>query len=141
MALPTLTGTGRLYADPDLKFSQSGTAVGKIPLAFNSRRKNQQTGEWEDGDSFFITGVLFGDSAESAVEALRKGTEVLVAGRLKTRSWEQDGQKRSITEMSIDSIAPTLRANAKKSQRSGTPASNDQWSQSSQGGFSDDPPF
>lgn len=149
MALPALTGTARLTRDPELIFSPSGTAVGKISLAFNSRRKNPQTGEWEDGDSFFITGVLFGDRAEAAVEHLTKGVEVEVRGRLKTRQWEQEGQRRSMPELLIDAIAPALRSAAKKAARAGgdsqrpSQPAGDPWSTGGQssGGFSNDPPF
>lgn len=146
MALPTLTGTARLTADPELKFTGNGIAVAKINLAFNSRRKNQQTGEWEDADTFFVGGTLFGDRAETAAEHLRKGTEVEVRGRLKTRQWEQDGQRRSMPELLVDAIAPTLRSATKKADRSGTPAapsSGDPWATTTGGGggFSSDPPF
>lgn len=144
MALPTLTGTGRITHDPELRFASNGTAVCKIPLAFNARRKNQ-AGEWEDGDTLYINGTLFGDRAETAAEHLARGVEVIVTGRLKTRQWEaQDGQKRSATELLIDSIAPTLRAAAKKAARATgpQPADADPWATpNTGGGFSDEPPF
>lgn len=108
MSLPNLTGTARLTADPEMKFSASGTAVARIQLAFNARRKNDR-GEWEDGDSFFITGVLLKQAAENAVESLTKGMEVVVTGRLKTDRWESnDGEKRSAPSLLIDSIGPSL---------------------------------
>lgn len=126
MSLPNMNGTARLYADVELRFAGNGTAVAKLPLVFNSRRKNQDTGEWEDSDSFFVTGTLFKERAEGAAERLNRGDEVAVSGRMKTRSWEdKDGQKRSITELMIDEVAPTLRTLAKKAERSGQ----------SQGGF------
>ncbi|MBA9002031.1 single-stranded DNA-binding protein [Thermomonospora cellulosilytica] len=146
MPLPTMTGTARLTHDPELRFGQSGVAVAKVSLAFNSRRKNQ-AGEWEDGDTFFVTGTLFGDRAEAAAEHLAKGTEVEVRGRLKTRTWEQDGVKRSAAELLIDAIAPTLRSAAKKAARTGgngqrTPQpAADPWATGGPSGFSDEPPF
>ena len=126
MALPTITGTARLYADPELKFGQTGTAVARIPLVFNARRKNS-AGEWEDADSCFLTGALFGQQAEAAAEQLAKGTEVEIRGRLRTRTWEQDGQRRSTTELIIDSIAPTLRNQARRADRSAGQPDNDPW--------------
>lgn len=57
MTLPVLSGTGRPTVGADLKFSQNGTAVAKVPLAFNERR-NQQTGEREDSGAFFATGTV-----------------------------------------------------------------------------------
>lgn len=153
MTLPVLSGTGRLTADPDLKFSQNGTAVAKVPLAFNARRKNEQTGQWEDGDAFFVTGAVFKDAAEQAAEQLRKGTEVNVTGRLKTRSWDDNGTRRSVAELLIDSIGPTLREGAKKAERRGQDSRGqgggfggsrepDPWaSDVGSGGYSDEPPF
>jgi single-strand DNA-binding protein len=117
MALPTLTGTARLTHDPDLSFTGNGIARATIKLAFNSRRKND-AGDWEDGDSFFITGTLWREQAEAAAEHLSKGTEVIVTGRPKTRSYEtREGEKRTTTELMIDAIAPTVRAVAKKADR------------------------
>jgi single-strand DNA-binding protein len=120
MSLPNLSGTARLYADVELRYAANGNPVTKVPLVFNSRKKNQQTNEWEDGDSFFVTGTLFKDRAEWAAEKLNRGDEVIVTGRLKTRSWEdKDGQKRSTVELMVDEIGPTLRTLIPKTQRSG----------------------
>jgi len=134
MSLPTLSGTGRLTADPELRFAPSGTAVCKVNLAFNSRRRNDR-GEWEDADVLFVSGTVFKEVAENVAESLRKGDEVVVSGRLKTRSYEtKEGEKRSVTELVIDSIGPSLRfAQAKvqkmgRSSSGGAPApSGDPW--------------
>lgn len=106
--LPTLTGVGRLTADPELRFTQAGKAVASIPLAFNSRRLNQQTQQWEDGDTFFIRGTVWERLAENATETLSKGMEVIVTGELRTESWEKDGQKHERPALLIRSIAPNL---------------------------------
>ncbi|MFF9312188.1 single-stranded DNA-binding protein [Streptomyces sp. NPDC014748] len=106
--LPTLTGVGRLTADPELRFTQSSKAVASIPLAFNSRRKNPQTGEWEDGDVFYIRGTAWERLAENAAETLAKGMEVMVTGEVRTESWEKDGQKYERPALLIRSIAPNL---------------------------------
>lgn len=146
MALPTLTGTGRLTSDPELRFSANGVAVCKVDLAFNDRRKNQQTGEWEDSGVLFVRGTAFKQLAENICESLAKGVEVAVTGRLKTEQWEtREGEKRSATELLIDSIGPSLRtatATVQRMQRSGgtsgRPAAADAWT-SSQG--DDSAPF
>ncbi|MFM9675807.1 single-stranded DNA-binding protein [Streptomyces brasiliscabiei] len=108
MSLPTLTGVGRLTADPELRFTQAGKAVASIPLAFNSRRLNQQTNQWEDGDVFFIRGTVWERLAENATESLSKGMEVIVTGEIRTESWEKDGQKHERPALLIRSIAPNL---------------------------------
>ncbi|TLK47797.1 single-stranded DNA-binding protein [Glutamicibacter sp. V16R2B1] len=111
MSLPTLSGTARLVKDPELRYTQNGAAVVKVPLAFNSRIKDQQTGEWRDGDVFFIEATAFSQAAENVAESLSKGSEVVVTGRLKTQQWEdkQTGDKRSRPELLIDTIGPSLR--------------------------------
>jgi single-strand DNA-binding protein len=121
MSLPTLTGVGRLTADPELRFTSSGTAVCKVSIAFNARRKNDR-GEWEDGDSYFAYGTAFNKLAENLAESLSKGTEVNVTGRLKTRQYEKDGEKRSVVELLIDAIGPNLAyatAKVEKASRDG----------------------
>lgn len=155
MSLPNLSGVGRLVEDPQLRFSQSGTAVCSVNLAFNSRRKNA-AGEWEDGDSFFVRGTAFKELAESMAESLTRGCEVVVSGRLKLDRWEdkQSGEKRSAPSLLIDAIGPSLRyatATVNKVERNGgggfgggksTPA-EDPWGQAppAGGGFDETPPF
>lgn len=107
--LPVMHGIGRLTADPELKFTQSGLSFAKINLAFNSRKKDAND-NWVDGDVFFVTGTLWKEQAENAAETLSKGMEVVVSGKLKTDSWTtDDGVKRTATSMQIDFIAPSLR--------------------------------
>lgn len=108
MSLPPMTGVGRLTADPELRFTQAGKAVASIPLAFNSRRLNQQTQQWEDGDTFFVRGTVWERLAENATESLAKGMEVIVIGELRTESWEKDGQKHERPALLIRSIGPNL---------------------------------
>lgn len=110
MSLPTMTGVGRLTGPVELRFTASGVAVATMNLAFNSRRKNQQTGEWEDGDVFFVRATAFKQLAENAAETIDKGVEVVVSGRLKTDQWQDKntGEKRSATSLLLDSIGPNL---------------------------------
>jgi single-strand DNA-binding protein len=123
MSLPTLAGVGRLIDDPELRFTPSGAAVCKVRLAFNSRKKDQATGEWADGDVFFVDGTVWKDEAEHVAESLSRGMEVVVSGRMKTRQYEtREGEKRSVQELSIEAIGPSLKyatAKVNKMQRSG----------------------
>ncbi|MFC9891508.1 single-stranded DNA-binding protein [Streptomyces pilosus] len=110
MSLPMLNGTARLIDTPELRFSAQGTAVVKVRLAFNARKKDPATNEWVDGDSFFIDGKLFGQHAQNIADSLEKGMEVVVSGRLKTERWEtREGEKRSGPSLLVDSIGPSLR--------------------------------
>jgi single-strand DNA-binding protein len=120
MSLPTLNGTARLMDDPQLRYSASGSAVVTVRLAFNSRKKDPQSGEWKDDASFFVDGKAFGPAAENIAETLSRGLEVVVSGRMKTDSWEKDGEKKSRPELLLDSIGPSLRSATAKVTKSGS---------------------
>lgn len=111
MTLPTLNGTARLIEDPELRFAAgSGKAVVKVRLAFNARKKDPNSGEWVDSDTFFVDGKAFEHAAENIAESLTRGMEVVVSGRLRTEKWEtKGGEKRSVPSLLIDSIGPSLR--------------------------------
>lgn len=115
-----VTVIGNLVDDPELRFTPSGVAMAKIRLAVN--RRWQKDGEWQEDTSFF-TGTVWREQAESAAESLQKGARVIVTGRLEQRSWETpEGDKRSVVEIQIDEIGPSLRwatASVNKTQRSG----------------------
>lgn len=152
MALPNISGTGRLTDEVQLRFAGNGTAVATISLAFNARKRDEQ-GNWVDGDVFYIRGTAFKQLAESAAETLTRGMEVVVSGRLKTDQWQdkQSGDKRSAPSLLIDSIGPNLAfATAKvnrvdRSQAGGGSSqpdpSSDPWGASQdQPSTSDEPP-
>jgi single-strand DNA-binding protein len=82
---------GNLTRDVEIKYTQSGTAVTDIGLAVNDRVKRD--GEWVD-EATFVDITLWGRTAEVASEYLSKGSPVLIEGRLKLDSWDQDGQKK-----------------------------------------------
>jgi single-strand DNA-binding protein len=84
---------GNITRDIELRYTQSGMAVTDLGLAVNDRRKTQ-SGEWVD-ETTFVDVTLWGRQAEIAGEYLSKGSPVLIEGRLKLDTWEQDGQKRS----------------------------------------------
>ncbi|MGW2725526.1 single-stranded DNA-binding protein [Streptomyces sp. NPDC001492] len=120
MSLPTLNGTARLIDAPELRFAAgSGKAVVRVRLAFNARKKDPNSGEWVDGDSFFIDGKAFDQVASNIAETLDKGMEVVVSGRLKTERWEKDGEKRSGPSLLIDSIGPSLRFATARVEKAG----------------------
>lgn len=116
-----VTLIGNLVDDPELRFTPSGVALAKLRFAVN-RRWRGQDGEWQEATSFF-TGTVWREQAESVAESLQKGARVIVTGRLEQRSWEtDDGDKRSVVEVQIDEVGPSLRwatASVNKTQRSG----------------------
>jgi single-strand DNA-binding protein len=113
-----VTLIGNLVDDPELRFTPSGVAMAKIRLAVN--RRYQRDGEWQEDTSFF-TGTVWREQAEQVAESLQKGARVIVTGRLEQRSWEtEQGEKRSVVEVQIDEIGPSLRwatATVNKTQR------------------------
>jgi single-strand DNA-binding protein len=121
MAANHVTLIGNLVDDPELRFTPSGVALAKIRFAVN-RRYQDRNGEWQEDTSFF-GGTLWRDAAENAAESLTKGARVIVTGRLEQRTWEtQEGDKRSVVEVAVDEIGPSLRwatAAVTKSPRSG----------------------
>jgi single-strand DNA-binding protein len=124
----SVTLIGNLVDDPELRFTPSGVAMAKIRLAVN-RRWRSQDGEWQEQTSFF-NGTVWREQAETVAESLQKGMRVIVTGRLEQRSWETDqGEKRSVVEVQIDEIGPSLRwatATVNKTQRQSGDWSSDQ---------------
>jgi single-strand DNA-binding protein len=93
---------GNLGKDPELRYSSGGTAVANFSVAVGEKKKVD--GEWQDHTEWFNV-VLFGKTAETAGEWLKKGSGVYVSGRLQTRSYDgKDGEKRYITEVVGDNM-------------------------------------
>jgi len=87
---------GRLTRDAELRYTNSGTAVGKMSLAVNRRRRSDSGSNEET--SFFDV-VLWGKTAESLNQYLQKGKQIAIQGELRQSRWEQDGQSRSRVEV------------------------------------------
>lgn len=100
--LNSVTLGGNLTRDPELRYTQGGTAVLSMSVAVNESRKDGN-GEWADYPNY-IDMTLFGKRAESVSDYLSKGTYVAVTGRLHQNRWEKDGQKRSKVEVVVDNI-------------------------------------
>jgi single-strand DNA-binding protein len=108
MAGNSVTLVGNLVEDPELRFTPSGVAMAKIRVAVNRRWRDQQD-QWQEETSFF-GGTLWREAAENAAESLQKGMRVIITGSLEQRSWEtQEGDKRSIVEIRIEELGPSLR--------------------------------
>ena len=106
----TVTIVGNLTQDPEMRFTPNGVAMVKLSIAVNRRRFNRDSNTWEDGDASFFNATCWRDLAENVSESLRKGTRVMVTGRLEQRSWEtQEGDRRSVVEIQVDEIGPSLR--------------------------------
>jgi len=105
----SVTISGNLTRDPELRFTPTGQANASFGLAVNRRWQNRQTNEWEEATSFFDV-ICWGTLAENVAQSLSRGTRVVVSGRLDQRSWENnEGEKRSKIEINADEVAPSLR--------------------------------
>lgn len=152
-----ITVIGNLTGDPELRFIQSGAAVVNFTVASTPRTFDRQANEWKDGETLFMRCSLWREAAENVAESLTKGMRVIVTGRLVQRSFESNGEKRTVVEMQADEVGPSLRyatAKVNRTQRQGgsggqggfgggasAPAggsSNDPWASAP---ASDEPPF
>lgn len=96
--------SGNLTRDPELRATAGGTQILNFGVAVNDRRRNQQTGEWEDYPNF-INCVVFGARADALSRFLHKGSKVAIEGKLRYSSWEtKDGSRRSSIEVVVDEI-------------------------------------
>lgn len=104
MAINKATITGNITRDPELRQTQGGTSVLTIGVAVNDRRKNQQTGEWEDYPNF-VDCTVFGNRATGIAPHLQKGMKVAIEGKLNQSRWQaDDGTNRSKIEIIVDEI-------------------------------------
>lgn len=96
--------TGGLTRDPELRSTSGGMSVLSMRLAFSSRGKNPQSGQWEDMPNY-IDVTMFGDRAQRLSTVLKKGSSIGVDGKLRWREWEsQSGEKRQAIEIIADDI-------------------------------------
>ena len=105
-----ITIVGNLTADPELRTIASGVVVCGFTIASTPRIWNRQTNQYEDGQALFLRCSAWRDLANHCAQSLKKGTRVIVMGRLQQRSYQaQDGSNRTIVELQVDEIGPSLR--------------------------------
>lgn len=159
--LPRITIEARVAAEPELRFSPSGVAVGRLRLVTSDRRKNEQTQQWEDGNTLWLDCTCFKQLAENVVESIEKGDLVVVTGKLQTEEWTSpEGEKRSKVALIADTVSASLAfrtiphgagkaTRPTQGQRAATgsqaAAEPDPWATAGPAsggqGFNDDPPF
>ena len=146
----TITVIGNLTDDPELRFTPSGAAVAKFRVASTPRFMDRATNEWKDGEPLFLACTVWRQAAEHVAESLHRGARVIVSGRLKQRSYEtREGEKRTVVELDVDEIGPSLRyatAKVQKMSRSsgggggfGAGGGGNAGGGGGGGGFADDP--
>jgi single-strand DNA-binding protein len=106
----TVTVTGNLVGDLDLRYTPAGVAMAKFAIASTPRVLDRTTNEYRDGDTLFLGCTAWRELAEHAAESLTKGARVVVVGRLRLSRWETpEGEKRSTYGLDVDEIGPSLR--------------------------------
>lgn len=146
----SITIVGNLTEDPSLRFTASGDAVASFTVASTPRSFDKGRNEWVDGEALFMRCSVWRQHAENIAETLRRGHRVVVHGRLKQRSYEKDGQKRTVVELEVDECAPSLRyatatvskVNSSGQQSTTKPSSQGQYTASDwQESDDENPPF
>src|ERR1700704_6000490 len=117
-----ITIAGNLVDDPELRYPPTGQAVARFRIASTPRFMDRQTNEWKDGESLFLNCSVWRQAAENVAESLQRGMRVIVSGRLRQRSYEtKEGEKRTVYEVEVDEVGPSLRNASAKVTRSQRP--------------------
>lgn len=106
----TITVIGNLTDTPELRFTNSGTAVANFTVASTPRVRDRESGTWRDGDTLFLRATLWRQPAENAAQSLTKGARVIVTGRLRRRSYDSPtGEQRTVVELDVEELGASLR--------------------------------
>ena len=112
-----VTVIGNLVDDPELRFTPSGAAVANFRIASTPRTFDKTTQEWKDGETLWLTCSVWRQQAENVAESLQRGMRVIVCGRLKSRSYDKDGEKRTVFEIDVEEVGPSLKTATAKVQK------------------------
>jgi single-strand DNA-binding protein len=129
-----LTVVGNLTSDPELRFTSGGAAVTSFTIASTPRTFDRDANEWKDGEALFMRCSIWRQAAENVGESLERGMRVVAYGQIKQRSFEtREGEKRTVIEMTVEEIGPSLRyatAKVNRTQRAsqgGSGPQDDPW--------------
>ena len=155
-----ITLVGNLVDAPEIRYTPNGAAVANFRVATTPRRYDAQSGQYVDGEPLFMSCNVWKQHAENVANTLTKGMRVIVTGRLRQRSWDDNnGARRTVFEVEVDEVGPALRYAtaqvAKTTNNGGWGGQQRHWSQqpqqnqpqgNQQGGFTtqgqdEEPPF
>lgn len=152
MALPDISGEFRLGNDPELRITPTGKVVTTARAVASKRRKNEETHEWEDDRSIWLTLEVWGQAGEHFAESAVKGSLVIVRGQLYMETWtDNNGNERQTPKVNCWNIGPSWQTSPTKQgtvdrgapateaavQRSKSTMDVDPWATPA----SDEPPF
>ncbi|GGH99487.1 single-stranded DNA-binding protein [Arthrobacter liuii] len=125
----SITVTGNLTADPELRFTPAGAAVANFTIASTPRAFDQARGAWVDGETLYLRASLWRGAAENAAASLGKGVRVIATGVLKPRTFTtKAGELRTVVEFDVEEIGASLRyatAHVQRSPKADTDAAED----------------
>lgn len=131
-----ITVIGNLTADPELRFTPAGAAVANFTIASTPRTFDRQSNEWKDGEALFLRASVWKEAAENVAETLTKGMRVMAQGRLRSRSYDtKEGERRTVMELEVDEVGPSLRYASAKVTRSARGAGEGSANRNAGGGF------
>jgi len=110
MSQNTITVRGNLTSEPELRYTQNGTAVANFTIASTERIFDSTANEWKDGETTFLRSTLWRDDAENLAHSATKGTRVIATGRIQQKDYEtKEGEKRSSIEFEIEEIGVSVK--------------------------------
>ncbi|CAM5662284.1 single-stranded DNA-binding protein [Streptomyces purpurascens] len=105
-----VTLVGNLTDEPELKFTESGSALAKFTIAVTPRTFDRTSNQWKDGTTAFYRCAAWRTLAEHVAESFQKGSRVVAAGRMRQHDWTNDqGEKRSMLAVEVDDIGASVR--------------------------------
>lgn len=99
---------GNMAADPDLNFTPNGRAVTSFDVACSERVKDEQTGEWRDGDTTWYRVTAWGNLAQNAAEHLQRGDRIVAEGRWVEEAYEHEGAERTRVVLVARDLGPSM---------------------------------
>ena len=117
-----VTVVGNLVDDPKLRTIEAGKDVASFRIASTSRRFDRESQRWVDSGQLFLGVSCWRELAGNAAASLRKGDPVIVSGKLSTRTYEKDGQTRSVCELEALAVGPDLARGTAVFRRTPKPA-------------------
>ncbi|MGD9622364.1 MAG: single-stranded DNA-binding protein [Mycolicibacterium sp.] len=109
MSTNTIVIAGNITADPTIRDGGNGRFVANFTVADTPRHKDQNSGEWIDGEPLFQKVAVWGPAAENVADSLKRGTRVVVTGRLAQRNFQAEGETKTYTEIQADEVAVSLK--------------------------------
>jgi single-strand DNA-binding protein len=103
-----MTVVGNVITEVRSRLTSDGVRVASFRVASNERRFDKEAGQWADGDRLYLTVTCWRKLASNVLVSLGKGDPVMVTGRVYTRGFEVEGQKRSVTELEATAVGPDL---------------------------------